>query len=157
MSDTPKEITRGHMAVFQDPLPLVEKPFAAYAKKLGITEDETIELLRHYLSTGVIRRLAGVLKHDRAGFVVNAMVAMVIPPGECDAAGAVLAEFPFITHCYRRTAYPDWPYTMYAMVHAKSRREFDGDIERIRSSVAPQEMAVLRSVKEYRKTAFRMG
>ncbi|MBN1308303.1 MAG: hypothetical protein JXA18_10330 [Chitinispirillaceae bacterium] len=157
MSDTSKDIIRTHMSVFQDPLPLVEEPFACYAEKFGFTQDEVIELLRHYLSTGAIRRVAGVLKHDRSGFVVNAMVAMAIDAAQCDAAGAVLAQFPFITHCYRRTAYPDWPYTMYAMVHAKNKRQFNRYIKRIRSLISPKEIAVLRSIKEYKKTSFRPG
>ena len=157
MSDTSIDIIRNHMAIFQDPLPLIEEPFAVYAEHLGISQEETIELLRHYLATGTIRRVAGVLRHRRAGFVVNAMAALVVKPETCDQAGAVLARFPFITHCYRRTAYPDWPYTIYAMVHARSHEEFDGHIEKIRSAVACEDMIVLRSIKEFKKTAFRMG
>lgn len=157
MSDTSLDSIRTHMAVFQDSLPLVAEPFAAYAEHLGISQKETIELLHHYLAAGTIRRVAGVLKHRRAGFVVNAMAAFVVKPEACDRAGAVLARFPFITHCYRRTAYPDWSYTIYAMVHARSREEFDGHIEKIRSAVACEDMIVLRSIKEFKKTAFRMG
>ena len=157
MSDTSIDIIRNHMAIFQDPLPIAEEPFAAYAEQLGISQEETIELLRHYCAKGTIRRVAGVLKHQKAGFVSNAMVALLVKPEACDQAGAVLARFPFITHCYRRTAYPDWPYTMYAMVHARSREEFDGNIETIRSEVACEDMIILRSIKEFKKTAFRMG
>ncbi len=156
MSETTKNVLRTHMKVLQEPLTLDPEPFAGYAAKLGITEDETIELLRYYLSTGVIRRVAGILKHNRAGFVVNAMVAFVIEPQRCDAAGETLAQFPFITHCYRRTAYHDWPYTIYAMVHARNQKEFDEHLEKIRAAVVCYEMAVLQSVKEYKKTAFRM-
>ncbi len=157
MSEPAPDTLRRHLEVLQDSLPLTSRPFAGYAEKLGITEHEVIGLLRHYLETGVIRRVAGVLKHDRAGFSRNAMVALEIDPGSCDDAAAVLTKFPFITHLYRRTSYPDWPYTMYAMVHARTPGEFEARLSQLRASVAHRSMAVLRSVKEYKKTAFRMG
>ena len=156
MSETADIILRKHMAVFQEPLPFVENPLARYAEKLDITEDEVLALLRHYLSSGALRRVAGVLKHNRAGFPVNAMVAMEVESDLCDEAGAILARFPFISHCYRRTSYPDWPYTLYAMVHAKSQEEYSLHIEKIRSAVVCRSIEVLRSVREYKKTAFRL-
>jgi siroheme decarboxylase len=157
MSDTSLDIIRGHMKILQQPLQLAEEPFAGYAESLGISQDETIELLKHYLSKGIIRRVAGVLKHRNAGFRVNAMVVMVIAPDRCDAVGSELALLPFITHCYRRTAYPDWPYTMYAMVHARSEGEFEEHLADIRSVVGDVGLAILGSLKEYKKTAFRIG
>lgn len=156
MSDTPKDILRAHMGVMQQPLPFVEEPFAGFAEQLDISQDELIELLKHYLANGTIRRIAGVLKHNRAGFTANGMVALEVEPGDCDRAGETLAGFSFITHCYRRTAYPDWPYNVYAMVHARSQGEFERHLGKIRLSVPHRTLTVLRSVREYKKTAFRM-
>jgi len=151
-----RELLRAHLAVLQNPLPLVHEPYAAYAEKLGTSQEAVFELLCEYLQRKIIRRIAGVLKHNKAGFTENAMVAMKIPLNECDATGAALSLFPFITHCYRRTAYPDWPYTIYAMVHAKSPEEFDGFIGKIRAVVGEYEFVILRSVREYKKCAFRI-
>ena len=156
MSDSLQSIVRSHMKVFQEQLPITESPFTEYAKQLGISEDEVIALLQKYLANGTIRRVAGLLKHNKAGFTTNAMVALEIAPEQCDEAGAALSQFTFITHCYKRTAYPDWPYTMYAMVHAKNKEEFDGYLERIRTAVDCKSIRVLRSLKEYKKTAFRI-
>lgn len=157
MSDTSLDIIRSHIKILQEPLPLVEEPFAGYAEKLGITQEETIDLLKHYLFLGTVRRVAGVLKHQKAGFTVNAMVAMVVAPEECDSAGNALAQLPFITHCYRRTAYSDWPYTIYSMVHARTTTEFEEHLAEIRKVVGTVELTVLGSLKEYKKTAFRIG
>jgi siroheme decarboxylase len=157
MSDTSLEIVRAHMKVLQQPLPLAGEPFAGYAESLGISQDETIDLLKYYLSKGTIRRVAGVLKHQKAGYAVNAMIAMIIAPDHCDAAGTELARLSFITHCYRRTAYPDWPYTIYAMVHARSTAEFEEHLAGIRNVVGSVVVSVLGSLREYKKTAFRIG
>lgn len=157
MFDVDEKTVRNHMAVLHNPLPFSEDPFAPYAEKLDVSVDAVLALLQHYLATGIVRRVAGVLKHDRAGYTVNAMVALDVEPYLCDKAGALLAQFPFITHCYRRTAYPDWPYTLYAMVHARSPEEFTSRIGQIRGSVDCRLIKVLRSVKEYKKTAFSPG
>lgn len=151
-----RELLRQHLAVLQDPLPLVPEPFAVYAEKLGTSQEAVFELLCEYLQRKMIRRIAGVLKHHKAGFTVNGMVAMMIPAEECDATGTALAAFPFISHCYRRTAYPDWQYTIYAMVHAKSQEEFEGYIGQIKTVAGEHEISILKSLKEYKKTAFRI-
>jgi DNA-binding Lrp family transcriptional regulator len=156
MSDSSENILRIHMKVLQQQLPFVEEPFAGFARQLDISQDELMGLLKYYLKKGTVRRVAGVLKHNRAGFSSNGMVALEVDSDECDRAGETLAKFPFITHCYRRTAYPDWPYTIYAMVHARDNGEFDRHLEKIRSTVNHHAFTVLRSVKEYKKTAFRM-
>lgn len=156
MSDADMTEKRNHMKVLQQPLPFTEEPFKSYAKQLGMSQDEVISLLKKYTEDGSIRRVAGILKHNRAGFTTNAMVAMEVPVEDCDEAGEQLSRFPFITHCYRRTSYPDWPYTMYAMVHARDRNEFKGYIDKIRQTVACGSMTVLHSLKEFKKTAFRM-
>jgi len=151
-----RELLRKQLSVLQDPLELVSEPYAAYAEKLETSQEEIFGLLCEYLQRKIIRRIAGVLKHNRAGFTVNAMVAMKIPNDECDRAGEELAAFPFITHCYRRTAYPDWQYTLYAMVHAKSKEEFGEHLAEIRQVTGSHEISVFSSLKEYKKTAFRI-
>jgi siroheme decarboxylase len=155
MSDTSLDIIRDHMKILQYPLPLAEEPFARYAELLDVSQEEVIELLRHYLQTGTIRRVAGILKHQQAGFTVNAMLAMVIDADRCDTIGTELAKLSCITHCYRRTVYPEWPYSMYAMVHARSTGEFERHLLEIRTIVGSAKIAILTSMKEYKKTAFR--
>lgn len=157
MSENGATQLRNHLAVLQEPLPLEPQPFLGAAKRLGMTQEELLIVLKRYLDAGVIRRIAGVIKHNRAGFTVNAMVAMAIDPSGCDASGEALARFPFISHLYRRTSYPDWPYTIYAMVHARSVDEFRRNIVLMRDSVTFRDMVILRTLKEYKKTAFRMG
>jgi siroheme decarboxylase len=156
MSDADLRKKRTHLAVLQQPLPFTEEPFELFAQQLDLSQEEVLELIRHYREEGTIRRVAGVLKHNRAGFTTNAMVAMEIPAEDCDEAGVQLSRFPFITHCYRRTAYPDWPYTMYAMVHARDQAEFREHLDKIKQAVACGSMIVLHSLKEFKKTAFRM-
>jgi DNA-binding Lrp family transcriptional regulator len=153
MSDRTKQ--RAILAVLQEPLELTPRPFTLHARRLGITEEKVIALLRKHLHCGVIRRFAGIVKHVRAGYRHNAMVAFEVAAGRCDTAGETLSRFPFVSHCYRRTAWPDWPYNLYAMMHARSRQEFAKRLKEMTCAVPHASMTVLKTVKEFKKTQFR--
>ena len=67
-----------------------------------------------------------------------------------------IAKFPFVTHCYRRTAYPDWSYSLYAMVHGKDQADFGRKLEELKAAVSCNAMLVLSTMREYKKTSFRL-
>lgn len=150
------DIMINDLRVLQLPMPVVREPYQMYAEKLGCSQEAIFEKLCDYQVNKIVRRIAGVLKHQKAGFAVNAMVAMVIPDDQCDTIGEKLAHLPFISHCYRRTSYPDWPFTIYAMVHAKTEDEFMMHHSAIISITKDAPVKVLRSLKEFKKTAFQI-
>ena len=156
MSDTAVQHDRKIISVLQDPLPLEVEPFKVMAGRLGVSQAQVLNLIVDLIRRGIIRRFAGVLKHDKAGFACNAMVVFDVSKDSCDAAGAAAAEFPFVTHCYRRTPYPDWPYSLYAMVHGKDQADFDRKLGELKSAVSCKAMLVLSTVREYKKTSFRL-
>lgn len=156
MSNKENPVIRKDISILQDSLPLESQPFAYYAEKLSISENEVIDLLKKYIDQGIIRRVAGILKHDLAGFITNAMIVFEIEDSECDLVGSALAEFAFISHCYRRATYPDWPYNVYAMVHANNMSDFDCKLSLIKQKIVSKSMLVLFSDKEYKKSSFRL-
>jgi DNA-binding Lrp family transcriptional regulator len=137
-------------------LGLVPKPFDSYAKRLGISVEQVIGKFQEYIRCGIIRRVAGIVKHNRVGYTFNAMFAFEIEDEMCDAAGEILSSFSFITHLYRRTAYPDWPYNIYAMVHARDEQEFKENVKKCENAFKYKSMAVLPSVKEFKKTQYKL-
>jgi siroheme decarboxylase len=140
--------------VLSAPLPFEAEPFAGAAARLGMSQQGVVDALTGLIRRGVVRRVAGILKHDKAGFRCNAMVAFAIAPRLCKKAGAAAAAFPFVTHCYKRKSYSDWPYTLYAMVHAKSKTELKRNIASLKAAVQSKDMLVLPTVKEFKKTSF---
>ena len=156
MSNKENEIIRKEISILQDPLLFESQPFANYANRLSISENEVIELLKKHVNQGVIRRVAGILKHDLAGFNTNAMVVFEVEDSECDRVGSTLSEFGFISHCYKRVTYCDWPYNVYAMVHANDISDFNSKLSLIKLKVVSKSMLILSSVKEYKKTSFRL-
>jgi len=145
------------LSVLQEPLQLEPEPFGHYAKRLGMSVEQVINTFQDYIRLGIIRRFAGIVKHDRAGYTSNAMCAFEVGDDGCDTAGEILSGFSFITHCYRRTSYPDWPYNIYAMVHARNEYELREHLGKIENAIKYRSMAVLPSVKEYKKTQYHLS
>ena len=127
-------------------------------KDWGISCEE----LREDLDLRRMRRFGAILRHQEAGFADNAMVCfkldetdVIASQGRSNPAGAILAQKPYISHCYERPAFEGFPYTLYAMMHAQSAEELDRNIKEAAESIGNPDYVVLRSVRELKKTSFR--
>lgn len=121
-------------------------------KDWGVSCDE----LREDLALKRMRRFGAILCHQEAGFAYNAMVCFAeLDKNPNNSAGAILAQKPFISHCYDRPAFEEFPYTLYAMMHAQSAEELDRNIKEAAASIGNPDYAVLHSLYELKKTSFR--
>jgi siroheme decarboxylase len=141
--------------VVQEDLPLVERPFAAQAAELGCSEDDVLGLLASFKDRKLMRRFAAVMNHRTAGFKANAMGVWAVPDDRLDEIGPAMAGFALVSHCYQRPTYPDWPYSVFTMVHGKHSRDCETTIAAIRDETGVDEYALLWSIKEYKKTRVR--
>lgn len=147
-SDTDRAI----LAIAQKNLPDSLTPYADIAAAVGTTEEYVLDLLRAMKQEGSIRRFGASLKHQKAGFTHNAMVAWVIPHEDMDAAGEFAAAHRLISHCYfRPSSAEDWPYELYTMIHGREPDEYKGVIAELMEHPAFVEYAVLESVQELKK------
>jgi len=146
------DLDRAAVRVLQRDLPIVEQPFAELAHEAGVSETELLDRAASLLESGVMRRYAAVLRHQRAGFLANAMVCWQVESERIDAAGEALAAHPAVSHCYQRPASPDWPYPLYTMVHCRDEAELERTISELAASANLTTFRVLRSAKEYKKS-----
>ena len=117
-------------------------------------EETVLNLLRRMKEDGSIRRFGASIKHQKTGWTHNAMVAWIVDEADSDAIGEVAAKNQRISHVYfRPTSAPDWPYTLYTMVHGRSEDECLQVIEELRRETALDEYAVLDSLEELKKTS----
>lgn len=104
-------------------LPIVSRPFQEMALGLNRLEADILTRINELIAVGVLPRVGVIVRHRALGWRSNAMVVWDVDEQEIDRAGAALARVPGINLCYRRTRYPDdWPYNLYCMVHAKTRK-----------------------------------
>jgi siroheme decarboxylase len=137
----------------QGPMAAVERPYDEAAAELGISTEELLERLRGMVDRKLLRRVAAILYHRRAGFSANGMGVWKVPEAEVMETGRRMASFRGISHCYQRPTYEDWPYSVFTMAHGRSKQECDAILDSIAAEcgIGPEGRATLYSSTEYKK------
>jgi DNA-binding Lrp family transcriptional regulator len=136
----------------QGDLPVVAEPYAAAATELGMDAGALVEHLRGMADRGLLRRVAAILFHRRAGFSANGMGVWQVPPDRVLEVGPRMAAYRGISHCYQRPTYADWPYSIFTMAHGRSKEECDAILDAIAADHPEvQGRATLYSSTEFKK------
>jgi DNA-binding Lrp family transcriptional regulator len=135
----------------QGDLPVVSEPFAPAAAQLGMTQAALLEHMTAMKERGILRRVAAILFHRRAGFSANGMGVWVVPDEKIAEFGPRMASFRGISHCYQRPTYEDWPYSIFTMAHGRSKEECDAILDAIAEEFDITERATLYSSTEFKK------
>jgi DNA-binding Lrp family transcriptional regulator len=137
----------------QGPLEAVERPYDAAAAEVGISSEALLEHLGGMVDRKLLRRVAAILFHRRAGFSANGMGVWKVPEDEILETGRRMASFRGISHCYQRPTYEDWPYSVFTMAHGRSKEECDAILDSIAAEcgIGPEDRATLYSSTEYKK------
>lgn len=158
------DLDRRLVLATQGGLPLVPRPYSALAVQLGCSEAQVRERLGAMLACGVIRRIGAVPNHYAIGYTANGMSVWDIDDELIDSVGERIGALPFVTHCYRRPRHlPDWPYNLFAMVHAASREAALARVAEIAALIerdfgaACRARDVLFSAGILKKTGLRIG
>jgi DNA-binding Lrp family transcriptional regulator len=136
--------TQGHQ-------PVVAEPYVEPAAELGMSVDELLAHMQGMVERRLLRRVAAILFHRRAGFSANGMGVWKVPDEEILETGKRMASVRGISHCYQRPTYPDWPYSVFTMAHGRSKEECDAILDSIAEMTGIQERATLYSSTEFKK------
>ncbi|MFM9126700.1 MAG: Lrp/AsnC family transcriptional regulator [Solirubrobacterales bacterium] len=145
------QFDRDVVVATQGNLPVVPEPWAPAAEQLGIPVDDLLAHLRGMQERGLLRRVAGILFHRRAGFSANGMGVWRVPEDQIEEIGPQMAAFRGISHCYQRPTYEDWPYQVFTMAHGRSKEECDAILDAIAARFPIEERATLYSSTEFKK------
>jgi len=137
----------------QGPMAAVERPYDEAAAALGIETETLLERLRSMVDRKILRRVAAILYHRRAGFSANGMGVWKVPEDEIMEVGTRMASFRGISHCYQRPTYEDWPYSVFTMAHGRSKEECDAVLQSIADEhgLHGEDRATLYSSTEFKK------
>ncbi len=142
------------LKIVQTNIPDSLTPYADIAKEVGVSEEEVLNLLSNLVENKTVRRFGASIKHQKTGYDSNAMVAWIISDDLIDEIGAEAAKHRNISHCYHRpSSAPDWPYTLFTMIHGRSMQECLDVIEELRNTTKLEKYAILESIKELKKTS----
>ena len=81
--------------------PLVERPYAAVAAGLAMSEAELIERLSRLLAAGTLTRFGPLYDVAKLGGAFT-LAAMRVPEDRFDAVAEIVNSFPEVAHNYRR-------------------------------------------------------
>ena len=148
----PTEYDKAFIRELQKDLKIIDRPFLEASKSLGISESDIFEKLKHYENIGVMRRFAAILRHRQVGFTANGMIVWNVPEHKISDVGEKLGSFPQVSHCYQRPTYPDWPYSVFSMIHCKTHNEANLMAQEIQKQIHIDDYKILFSSREFKKT-----
>lgn len=85
---------------FQRDFPLVPRPYAEIADRLGVDEDTVLALLQHLQAQGVVSRVGAVLEPHAAGS--STLAAMSVPGWALAQIADFVSAYPEVNHNYER-------------------------------------------------------
>ncbi len=147
------EVDVAVIRALQGPMSVVDRPYDGAAAEAGMSTDRFLEHLQGMVERKLLRRVAAILYHRRAGFSANGMGVWRVPEERVLEVGRRMAAVRGISHCYQRPTYPDWPYSVFTMAHGRSKAECDAILDRIADehNLHGGDRAVLYSSTEFKK------
>jgi len=113
------DLDRALLDNYQHDLPVVERPFAAIAEQLGVSEATVIEQLRYLKRFGALSRVGPVLRPNRIG--ASTLAALAVPPGQLEEVAALVSARPEVNHNYER----EHEYNLWFVITAANRSQVD--------------------------------
>lgn len=138
----------------QNELDLVAKPFDFLSSKKPSKED-VLKIIKVLVDKGVIRRIAAVLDHRKIGFVANVLFAGQVSQEKIISVGQKLSRYKMVTHCYQRQTFENWPYNLFAMLHAKSMGQIRRVVKKFTEAEGINSFELLPTEIEYKKQPVR--
>ena len=126
--------------------------FAAIAETLGMNEWNLLSTLELWRRSGRLKRIGLLLAHRNAGWTANGMCCWRIE-GDTTEAGRALAACDEVTHCYERPESRNFPFNLFAMIHARSHEEASATLARLEKTCRLSAGTMLISTREYKKTS----
>ena len=151
LSELDKDIVRA----LQGDFPLVEEPYKVLAEQVGVSEEVFLERVKALSDEKCIRKMGAVLRHREVGFAANVLCAWEVPEERLDQVAMTMSAHPAVSHCYDRATAPGWPYNLYTMIHARSRRECEQIAEMLGKANGISQRVMLYSKKEWKKTSMK--
>jgi siroheme decarboxylase len=137
----------------QGPMEVRTDAYRPAAEKLGVPVERLLQHLQGMAERKLLRRVAAILFHRRAGFSANGMGVWKVPEDRIMELGPRMAAVRGISHCYRRPTYPDWPYSVFTMAHGRSKEECDAVLDGVAGvcGLEGEGRATLYSSTEFKK------
>ena len=93
-------IDRRLLNEFQRDFPLVARPYAALAERLGLDEAGVIARLERLSQDGAVSRVGAVFPPHAVG--ASTLAALAAAPSDLEAVATLISAYPEVNHNYQR-------------------------------------------------------
>jgi siroheme decarboxylase len=111
----------GILEALQDDIPLITRPYAAIASRLGITETELLERLKRLQEAGIIRGISPVVESRHMGLSAATLIAMHVPQEKVRETATIINRYPEVSHNFQREHY----YNLWFTLCVRSQERID--------------------------------
>jgi DNA-binding Lrp family transcriptional regulator len=144
------ENQRRILSGLQGEVRLTSEPFDFLCGE-GLERQDVLRIIKELIDKGVIRRIAAVVNHHKLGFVANVLFVSEVSQDKIVEAGKKLARFGMVSHCYERRTFDNWPYNLFAMMHARSMGEIQHAVNRFTEAEKIDSFQLLPTAAEFKK------
>ncbi len=145
-----------YVRALQKDLEVVTRPFVEPARWIHTSEEELLAKAKELEAAGIMRRFGAVLRHRKVGYGANGMACWVVSQPQIEQMGHWAAEYPQISHCYQRPAFPPrWPYSLFTMIHGQTVGEVEAVVSQLAQETGIEDYEVLFSTHEFKKERVR--
>jgi DNA-binding Lrp family transcriptional regulator len=130
----------------QDDIPLVPRPFAAIARRLGIPEQILLERLKRLQDEGIVRGISPILESRQMGLAAATLIAFHVSEERIHEIAAIISSYPEVSHNFRRDHY----YTLWFTLSGKNEEDMRHVLAEIlsRTGITDKDVLNLPTVKK---------
>jgi DNA-binding Lrp family transcriptional regulator len=107
------DLDRAILNEIQSNFPIVSRPYAEVAARVGADEEQVLRRVRNLMESGVIRRLGANFTSRKLGYT-STLCAARVPPESLERFVEVVNRYPGVTHNYLRDHYFNVWFTLIA-------------------------------------------
>jgi siroheme decarboxylase len=145
-NQTPDPLDLRILDALQQDIPLVNRPWAALASRLDISEELFLERLKHLHTTGVVRGISPILESSALGITAATLVAIPVPVERIRETAGLISHYPEVSHNFRR----DHKYSLWFTLSAENRESLEKTLDEIlkKTGFSRDEILDLPTVKK---------
>jgi siroheme decarboxylase len=147
------EIERRVLSVLQEGFPNSPTPYADMGARIGLDADQVLAVLKDWRDQRKLRRIGAIVNHFKVGMGGGAMVVWRVAPERIEEIGTMLAGFKAVSHAYQRPTSPNWPYSLYTMVHGTDAQDAEQIVKGMSEACGIEDYRLLVTEKELKKVA----
>ena len=131
--------------ILQSSFPLAEQPFKDMGDPLGLTESETIDLVRGLKDRNVVRQISAIFDTRRLGYKTT-LVAMRFAEDDLDPGARIINEHPGVSHNYARTG----PFNLWFTIAVAPHESLEDTVEEMSQRAGAETYRMMPTIRFFK-------